>query len=465
MTAFAGMTRRWWRPDRLLTIAIALVIALAAAQPAMADKRVALVIGNASYQHARSPEGAAGDARVMGAALQSAGFTLAGGAAQIDLDKASLDRAIQDFGKQITDADVALVYYAGHAIQLRASNFLVPVDADPSKDSDVDAQMLHVGLLLNQLEGSARRLNVVVLDACHDNPFQSRGLTETGLAAMRAPEGTLVSYPAQPDAAVPGASDTNNLFALTLAETMLRPGLGLLDVFNETGLAVKRKTNGAQQPFVSFSPINAHFAFVAAPPPGATRTAAIGTALKSATGTPQRAVLYDEDPTDPKGRQYVGTAVWRIEQVKANGTEQADLAVRADVEIPERHFRMVLSLRRNSDASLPASHVAELTFILPPDFAGTSISNVPGMLMKTNEQARGTPLAGLAVKVTDGFFLVGFSNVDADRQRNMQLLKERKWFDIPVVYANARRGILAIEKGPSGDRVFADALAAWDRGQ
>ncbi|WP_407157402.1 caspase domain-containing protein [Bradyrhizobium sp. STM 3557] len=466
MTAFAWIRRRWWAVDPLLTIAMTLVIALAAARPAMADKRVALVIGNATYQHARGPEGAAGDARVIGAALQSAGFTLAGGAVQIDLDKASLDRAIQDFGKQISDADVALVYYAGHAIQLRASNFLVPVDADPSKESDVDTQMLHVGLLLHQLEGSARRLNVVVLDACHDNPFQSRGLTEPGLAAMRAPEGTLVSYPAQPDAAVPGTSDANNLFAMTLAETMLRPGLGLLDVFNESGLAVKRKTNGAQQPFVSFSPINAHFLFVAAPPPTARAAiAALPAAPKTATGTSERAVLYDEDPSDPKGRQYAGTAVWRIEQVKANGTEKAGVALRADVEIPDRHLKMVLTLRRNSDSSLPASHVAELTFIVPPDFVGAGIDNVPGMLMKTSEQARGTPIAGLSVRVKEDFFLVGFSNVESDRQRNMELLKSREWFDVPLVYGNKRRAILAIDKGPSGDRAFADALAAWDRGQ
>jgi uncharacterized caspase-like protein len=468
MTAYAGMTRRWWwAADGLLTIAMIVAITLlAAVQPAMADKRVALVIGNAIYQHAKSPEGAAGDARVMGAALQSAGFTLAGGAAQIDLDKASLDRAIQDFGRQITDADVALVYYAGHAIQLRASNFLVPVDADPTKESDVDAQMLHVGLLLHQLEGSARRLNLVVLDACHDNPFQSRGLSEAGLAAMRAPEGTLVSYPAQPDAAVPGTSDANNLFAITLAEIMLRPGLGLLDVFNETGLAVKRKTNGAQQPFVSFSPIPAHFLFVTAPPPAAkTAVAALPAGPKTVNGTPERAVLYDEDPSDPKGRQYAGTAVWHIEQVKANGTEKAGVALRADVEIPDRHLKMVLMLRRNSDSSLPASHVAELTFIVPPDFVGAGIDHVPGMLMKTNEQARGTPIAGLSVKVKEDFFLVGFSNVESDRQRNLQLLKDREWFDVPLVYDNKRRAILAIAKGSSGERAFADALAAWDRGQ
>jgi hypothetical protein len=175
----------------------------------------------------------------------------------------------------------------------------------------------------------------------------------------------------------------------------------------------------------------------------------------------QRVVLYDEDPSDPKGKQYVGTVVWRTEPVKAANGQPADLAVRADIEVPDRKFKMTMSFRRNTDSSLPASHTAELTFILPPDFVGGGVSNVPGILMKSNEQARGTPLAGLAVKVTDGFFLVGLSNVDADRSRNIQLLKERSWFDVPLVYSNQRRAIIAIEKGPPGERAFEDAFAAW----
>jgi hypothetical protein len=174
----------------------------------------------------------------------------------------------------------------------------------------------------------------------------------------------------------------------------------------------------------------------------------------------QRVVLYDEDPSDPKGKQYVGTVVWRTEQIKAGG-KGTDLAVRADIEIPERKFKMTMSFRRNTDSSLPASHTAELTFVLPADFAGGGVSNVPGILMKSNEQARGTPLAGLAVKVTDGFFLVGLSNVEADRARNLQLLKERSWFDVPLVYSNQRRAIIAIEKGSPGERAFTDAFAAW----
>jgi hypothetical protein len=135
--------------------------------------------------------------------------------------------------------------------------------------------------------------------------------------------------------------------------------------------------------------------------------------------------------------------------------------VRADIEIPDRKFKMTMSFRRNTDTSLPASHTAELTFILPSDFSGGGVSNVPGLLMKSNEQARGTPLAGLAVKVTDGFFLVGLSNVEADRARNIQLLKERSWFDVPLVYVNQRRAIIAIEKGPPGERAFNEAFAAW----
>ncbi len=175
----------------------------------------------------------------------------------------------------------------------------------------------------------------------------------------------------------------------------------------------------------------------------------------------QRVVLYDEDPSDPQGKQYVGQVVWRTDQVGGTNGQPSDIAIRADVEIPDRKFKMTFLIRRNNDSSLPASHTAELTFILPPDFVGGGIDNVPGILMKSNEQARGTPLAGLAVKVTDGFFLVGLSNVDADRSRNIQLLKERSWFDIPLVYANKRRAIIAMEKGAPGERAFNDAFAAW----
>jgi len=135
--------------------------------------------------------------------------------------------------------------------------------------------------------------------------------------------------------------------------------------------------------------------------------------------------------------------------------------VRGDVEVPERKMSVTLSFRRNTDASLPASHTVEIVFTLPPDTPGGGVQKVPGVLMKQAEQTRGVPLAGLAVKVTPGFYLIGLSNAETDKDRNLQLLKERAWFDIPVVYNNNRRAILALEKGTPGERVFADAFKAW----
>jgi hypothetical protein len=190
-------------------------------------------------------------------------------------------------------------------------------------------------------------------------------------------------------------------------------------------------------------------------------TAAAPSGTQAGPAVAQRVVLYQEDPSNPQGKQYVGSAVWRTETVSPGTGLAPELQVRADIEIPEQHMTITWTLRRNTDQALPASHTIEIMFNVPPDFPGGGVANVPGVLMKESEQARGTPLAGLAVKVTNGFFLIGLSAVDADLQRNLQLLKTRPWFDIPIVYNNGGRAILALEKGPPGDRAFADAFAAW----
>jgi hypothetical protein len=192
-------------------------------------------------------------------------------------------------------------------------------------------------------------------------------------------------------------------------------------------------------------------------------TGAPATGDQAAPAVAQRVVLYEEDPNDPQGRRFVGSAIWRTETVSPGPGLAPELAVRADIEIPDRRMTVTWSLRRNTDKALPASHTIEIMFNLPSDFPGGGIANVPGVLMKQAEQARGTPLAGLAVKVTNGFFLIGLSAVDADKQRNLQLLKDQEWFDIPVVYTNGGRAILAVEKGPPGDRAFNDAFNAWSK--
>jgi len=195
-----------------------------------------------------------------------------------------------------------------------------------------------------------------------------------------------------------------------------------------------------------------------APSAGAT-----GNQSQTGPAVAQRVVLYEEDQNDPQGKRHVGSAIWRTDTVSPGTGLAPELEVRADLTVPERNMTATLTLRRNTDQALPASHTIEIMFTLPADFPGGGIANVPGVLMKESEQARGVPLAGLAVKVTNGFFLIGLSAVDADVQRNIQLLKDRPWFDIPIVYNNGGRAILAVEKGPPGDRAFADAFAAWSK--
>jgi hypothetical protein len=185
--------------------------------------------------------------------------------------------------------------------------------------------------------------------------------------------------------------------------------------------------------------------------------------LQGGPAVAQRVVLYEEDPANPQGKQYVGSATWRTETVSPGSGLAPELRIRANVSIPDRNMIITWSLQRNADQALPGSHTIEIMFSLPPDFTGGDVANIPGVLMKESEQARGAPLAGLAVKVTNDFFMIGLSAVDADVQRNMQLLKDRPWLDVPIVYNNGGRAILALEKGPSGDRAFADAFAAWGK--
>ena len=176
----------------------------------------------------------------------------------------------------------------------------------------------------------------------------------------------------------------------------------------------------------------------------------------------QRAILYEEDPAaGQQGQVLIGTVAWRTETVMPGNGLPPDLAIRAEVQVPDRRMSATLTLRRNVDAALPASHTIELMFTTPPDFPFGGVAKVPGILAKRGEGQRGAPLAGLAVDVTAGFFIVGLSAIEADVQRNLQLLKERAWLDIPLVYKNGRRAILSVEKGIPGDRVFSEAFAAW----
>lgn len=252
------------RPRGALAVLIAVALTVAAA-PALADKRIALVVGNAAYQNVTKLENPRNDAVLMAQTLSSLGFVLVGGRAQLDLDKGAFDLSVQSFGRQVQGADVALFYYAGHGVQISGSNYLVPVNANPTREADVDFQMVDVNLVLRQMQGAGTRLNMVILDACRNNPFGVRGLraADGGLAQMRAPEGTLISYATQPGSVAQDGADGHSPYTKALAQTINLPGLDIFQTFNQVGLAVKRATGGAQQPWVSSSPIDGSFYFVA----------------------------------------------------------------------------------------------------------------------------------------------------------------------------------------------------------
>lgn len=174
------------------------------------------------------------------------------------------------------------------------------------------------------------------------------------------------------------------------------------------------------------------------------------------------AALYNEELGNPMGKRHAGSVCWRLDLVQAAG--QADkLVVHADVEIPDLGMRMEMDFSHNAGTSASASHYVSLKFEHPADIAGDEVVCVPGIMLKSSEQGKGAPFAGLGTSVARGSFLVALSGAEVDRRRNLQLLKERSWFDIPLGYANKRRGILAVEKGSRGEQIFREAMAEWER--
>lgn len=199
-----------------------------------------------------------------------------------------------------------------------------------------------------------------------------------------------------------------------------------------------------------------------APAPAAPAAAAPAPAAPPAVaGQAARAALFEETPGNAAGTLMQGTVVWRTQTVSVGPGQPPDLALLGEVTIPERRMTVTITIRRNLDQTLPASHTIEILYALPRDFQFGGVAEVPGVLMKVSEQARGVPLVGQAVRVTNGFFFVGLSGFDMDRNNNLQALRTRPFFDIPMRYDAGRRAILTVEKGASGDRAFEEALQAW----
>jgi hypothetical protein len=228
--------------------------------------RVALVIGIGGYKFLPRLDNPPSDARLVAATLKELGFKLVGDTAQTDLDRTGFEQAIREFGRMLKGGGVGLFYYAGHGVQIRDVNYLIPVGANPASAADADFEMIDTSLVLKQMEAAGSKLNFMILDACRNNPFGGRGLRASGggLAQMRAPSGTLISYATQPGNVAADGSDGHSPYTRALVDAMKRPGLRVLDVFNAVGLAVDKESQGRQQPWVSTSPLDGDFYF--APP-------------------------------------------------------------------------------------------------------------------------------------------------------------------------------------------------------
>ncbi|MEJ0013662.1 MAG: hypothetical protein WDM94_13805 [Bauldia sp.] len=132
-----------------------------------------------------------------------------------------------------------------------------------------------------------------------------------------------------------------------------------------------------------------------------------------------------------------------------------------NIDIPDRKLKVKLTIRKNSDQSLPASHVVEVVLTVPSTFPGKGIRDVPRVVLKPAEDARGQPLIGASAKIDDGFFWIALSGEQQDVTANLKLLKDRDWFDLPLLYESGQRAIITFEKGTPGERVFDKALTAW----
>jgi hypothetical protein len=258
-----------WRwiasPVALLLVALAVAPMLdATAQPmrgvSIIEDRVALVIGNAAYKH-DALDNPVNDARLIAGTLEKAGFKVT---LRENLDRAGMFTALREFGARLNENTVAVLYYAGHALQLRDQNYMIPVDAEIRSEDEVGVQGMDLTYILSQMSRAKSRVNVVILDACRDNPFAKRSSGNTqGLAQMDAPIGTLLAYATAPGKQAPDGigKGGNSVYTAQLAQHLLTPGLPVELMFKRVREAVVRESRQLQVPW-EHSSLLGEFAFV-----------------------------------------------------------------------------------------------------------------------------------------------------------------------------------------------------------
>lgn len=232
------------------------------AKPAVVatSKRIALIIGNANYpsQALVNPQN---DATDMAAKLKTLGFEVI---LLKDATKKQMEDAINTLGQRAANYDAAMFYYAGHGIQYKGANYLIPVNANLQSASDVEYECTDMGRVLAKLEESGCKMKIIALDACRNNPFERswyRGSATTGLSAVNAPVGTFISYATSPGSVAADGQTRNSPYTSALLRTLDTPGLTIEKVFKQVAASVFNATNHQQTPWYSSSLFQGDFIF------------------------------------------------------------------------------------------------------------------------------------------------------------------------------------------------------------
>ncbi|CCE97230.1 conserved hypothetical protein [Sinorhizobium fredii HH103] len=175
----------------------------------------------------------------------------------------------------------------------------------------------------------------------------------------------------------------------------------------------------------------------------------------------EKMFLYEERLGQSSPTAVPGAVAWSIKEESPGGDAKPEPAIQAQITVPDRGFTALMTIKRNVDPSLPASHVIEFVFSLPENFEGGAIEGVQRVSMKRTEQDRGDPLIAVPAKITDDFHMIALNDFAEAVGSNTELLRSRSWIDIPITYRNGRRALLTLEKGASGTEAFGKAMQAW----
>jgi len=246
----------------LLACALLLAAPGAQAYAAGAAAKQALVIGNSRYGGGHALLNTGNDARLMAGTLATLGFQVT---ERHDLNRSQLDAAVSAFAAGLPAGATALVYYAGHGMQLEGGNYLTPVDMPLTSMASAKLRSYALNTLLDRLGKAKSAINVVVLDACRDNPFQPgaavryRSFRNIGLSPLSAPRGTLIAYSTLPGQQAPDGSGANSVYTATLARMLAQPGVELETVFKRVGNEVRRQSRDDQIPWYETSLAGAYY--------------------------------------------------------------------------------------------------------------------------------------------------------------------------------------------------------------